>query len=152
MKRALACTILSLLSLTGLGVTALAHEEDEDRPIDPQRRQADYQDDREQSRYDGDRHSDREDRGNRLNYEVDHLNRMSAHVNRELRNYGAGRGLLRKYQHVQEEVSQLNNQFRRGEQFYNRRQLHAEVEHIHGELHGIEQALHVRANDLYQWR
>jgi hypothetical protein len=84
--------------------------------------------------------------------EIDHLNRMLVHVQGELRRYGADRHIWSEYQHVRAEVWQLNNQFRRGEQFHNRRRLRAEIEPLHGELHHIEQELHVRANEWYQWR
>jgi hypothetical protein len=121
------------LALVSFNQFATAHENDEDNPRH-------------------DRHQEFEHNGGGLDYEIDHLNRMLGHVQRELRQYGADRHIWSEYQHVRGEAWRLNRQFRRGEQFYNRRQLRAEIEHMHDELHHIEQELHVRAQEWYQWR
>lgn len=136
------------IALTGLALVsfyqvATAHEEDEDN------QRPDYQqsyDPRDAGR------QQFEHRGGGLEYEIDHLNRMLAHVQGELRRYGADRHIYGRYQHVRSEAYQVSNQFRRGEQYYNRRRLLGEIEHMHNELHHIEQELHVPANAYYQWR
>ena len=129
MNKNILAVVLTSLALVGFNQFATAHQEDEDHP----------------------RHEDHEG-GGRLAYEVNHLNQMLGHVQRELRRYGADRHIWSEYQHVRAEARQLNNQFNRGEQVYNRRRLRAEIEHMHGELHHIEQELHVRAEEWYRWR
>ncbi|MDQ6861892.1 MAG: hypothetical protein M3032_12145 [Verrucomicrobiota bacterium] len=84
--------------------------------------------------------------------DVDHLNGMMDHVRREMRTYGAGRRIQYQYEHLRAEARQLNYQFQRGDQYYDRSRLRAQIRHMHEELHAIEQNLHVRANELYQWR
>ena len=142
MNKNIFAVALTGLTLLGFSHLASAHEEDENNTRPDYQREDD-------PRYDGQQHSNR---GGGLSYEVDHLNRMSEHVQRELRRYGADRHISSEYQHIRRETWQLNSQFRRGEQFYNRRRLRSQIEHIHNELHHIEQELHVRANELYQWR
>lgn len=83
--------------------------------------------------------------------EVDHLNRMLAHVRNSMRRYGADRHAWQEYGHLQDEVRQINRQFRRGEQYYNRRRLRAQIEHMHDELHHLEEELKVPARFYYQW-
>ncbi len=83
--------------------------------------------------------------------EVDHLNGMLAHVQRSMRRYHAGRDVWRHYEHVQAEVRQISRQFRRGEQYYNRRQLRAQIDHMHDEMHGIEQQLDMPSSNYYRW-
>ena len=87
-----------------------------------------------------------------LRREVNHLNRMIDHVRGEMRAYGAGRRIRAQYEHIRAEGYRLNNQFRRGEQYYDRRRVRAQIEHMRAELRQIERNLHVRANNLYQWR
>lgn len=148
---------LLVLAVTGLALLsyappASAHEEDEANP-QPVAQQYDPRYDARQqydARDDGHQQFDHGGRG--LSYDVDHLNRMLAHVQGELRRYGADRHIAGEYQHLRAEANQLNNQFRRGEQYYNRRRLRAEIQHIHSELHHIEQELHVPSNAWYQWR
>ena len=94
----------------------------------------------------------RQDGLGRLQREINHLNRMMDHVRGEIRAYGGGRRIRAQYEHLRAEAYQLNNSFRRGEQYYDRRRLRAQIEHMHEELHQNEQNLHVRANDFYQWR
>ncbi len=131
------------LALVSFGQLASAHEEDEDTspPV--------YQQNND-PRYDARQQFDRG--GGRLRYEVDHLNRMLAHVQGELRRYRADRRIWGQYEHIRDEARRLNNQFRRGEQFYNRGQVRAQIEHMHDELHQIEQDLHVPSNAWYRWR
>lgn len=130
---------------------ASAHEPDEANPNGFERSpDSRYNDPRyEDARYD---RQDRFERGGRLQYEVDHLNGMLEHVQRELRRYGADRHIWAEYQHIRTEAWRLNNQLRRGEQYYNRWRVRAQVQHMHDELHHIEEELHVRANEWYRWR
>ena len=118
------------LGLVGLGGRASAHD-------------SDYRDDRRSEYHQS--HS----YGN-LRSEIDHVNRMYAHVRWQLRSYNAGRHLWREYEHLSGEVRQLNYEFNRG--YADRYRLRGEVEHIHGELHHIEVELRVRESDYYRWR
>lgn len=142
---------LFTIALTGLAlataVPSVSAHDEEEQTSRPVYRQHDEQ--QNDGRYDN---GDRFHRGGRLSSEVDHLNRMTEHVQRELRQYHGSRHIWSEYQHIRYETSRLNSQFRRGEQFYNRGRLHAEIEHIHGELHHLEQELHVRSGEWYQWR
>ena len=140
----------------GLALTASAHEQDEDvqESVEQQRTQETIYEQR------GPRGDDRrvfehrkdQDAVGRLNREVDHLNRMVDHVRAEMREYRADRHIRSEFEHLRAEAYDLNNQFRRGVQYYDRRRLRAQIEHMHGELHHIEQELHVRADGYYQWR
>ncbi len=76
---------------------------------------------------------------------------MLQHVEREMRRYRPDRHIRRQYQHIRAEAYELNNQFRRGAQYYDRRRLRAQIAHMHSELHHIEEELHVPANEYYQW-
>lgn len=136
-------------TLVSLGRVASAHDNEvaDPRFVDP--RVDSYQQSYDPRDND---HEQVDHRGGGLGYELDHLNGMLAHMQRELRRYGADGHILREYQHVRAEAYQVSNQFRRGEQFYNRRRLRGEVEHMHNELHHIEQELHVRADEWYRWR
>ncbi len=153
MKKTITTTAAAILSLAGFAFTAAAHDDNENIP---QQQQPGY----DQRGYDG--RSDygdhrgfehrRHDGLGKLQREVDHMNGMMAHVDREMREYRAGRHIWSEYGHLRAEAAQLNDQFRRGEQYYDRRRLRAEVEHMHGELHHIEQELRVRTEGYYQWR
>ncbi len=162
MKKFILYPLILAIGLVGSAFTASAHEEDEDaqpiyqpngqQPVYQQYRQeAVYQQYDQRPRYDGRERFDDRSGGRQLDYEVDHLNRMLAHVGRSLRTYRADRHIWREYQHLRAEAYQLNNQFRRGVQYYNPRRLRAQIQHMHDELHHIEQELHVRANDYYRW-
>ena len=157
------------LALVGFGQVALAHDEDEPTPppiyrqpqYDPQSGDPRYADPRyADPRYTDARYADPRDDGrrqfshggSRLDYEVDHLNQMMAHVQGEMQRYGADGHIRGEYQHLRAEARQVSYQFRRGEQFYNRDRLRAEIAHMHGELHPIEQELHGPANAWFQWR
>ncbi len=151
MKKIITTSATALLSLAGFALTATAHEEDENipqqQPIYEQRgddRRSDYGDHRV--------FEHRRSGLGELQREVDHMNGMMAHVEREMREYRAGRHIWSEYGHLRAEAAQLNNQFRRGEQYYDRHRLRAEIQHMHGELHHIEQELHARAEGYYQWR
>lgn len=134
------------LSLLGFGQLALAHEDDEENPRTIYRNndRRDYE-----PRYE---RADRFERGGRLQYEMDHLKRMLIHVDQEMRTYRADRHVWREYRQMRANAERLKDQLRRGEQYYNRGRVLAEIENLHSQLHHIEQELHVRANEWYQWR
>jgi hypothetical protein len=87
-----------------------------------------------------------------LDYQINHVNRMLAHVERLMRRHGAGPHIWREYRHVRFEVRQLNNQYHNSERYFDRRSLSAQIEHIHGELHHIERELNIRSGEWYRWR
>lgn len=145
MKKIITITAASVIAIAGLALTASAHEDDETR-VEQQRNQ-------EPIYERGPRYDDRrEDRGGRLEREVDHLNRMVDHVRAEMRAYRADRRIRYQYEHIRAEAYRLNSMFRRGAQYYDRRRVRAQIEHMHDELHQIELQLRVRAEGYYQWR
>src|SRR5256886_8745064 len=150
MKKIIAITAAAIMGAAGLAFTASAHdpEETDQARVDPRRT--------DETIYErGPLYDDRRkdwDAIPRLGRQVDHLNRMLDHVRAEMRAYGANRRIWSQYEHIRAEAWQLSNDFRRGVQFYDRRRLRAQIEHMHAELHSIEQQLHVRADRYYQWR
>ena len=88
----------------------------------------------------------------RLDSEINHVNRMVNHVERQMRRYNANRHIWREYQDVRSDVRRLNNQYHNGEQHTDRRRLRAQIEHIRNDLHSIERELHIRTSEWYQWR
>jgi hypothetical protein len=90
--------------------------------------------------------------GNRLDSEINHLNRMRGHVRWEVSYYRtrASSRLRREFVELSREIDHINWQFRHRD--YDRRRLRREIEHAHAELHRIEMELHVRARDYYLWR
>ncbi|MEY2481158.1 MAG: hypothetical protein QOI04_2085 [Verrucomicrobiota bacterium] len=122
------------LGLIGLGASASAQDYRQE-----------YQQDSRYERGDNYRsHSHRSLRG-----EVDHVNRMYAHVRGEMRAYGAGRHLWRQYEHLSGEIHHVNYVFNHRQ--FDPYRLQGEIEHIHGELHRIEQELRVRESGYYRW-
>lgn len=152
MKKIITITAAAIMGVAGLAFTASAHEPEEtDEPrVDPRRSDEPVYETRDDRRV-YDRRKDW-DAIPRLQRQVDHLNRMLDHVRAEMREYRASRRIWAHYEHVRSEASQLNADFRRGVQYYDRRRLRAQIEHMHDELHSIEQQLHVRADQYYQWR
>jgi len=162
MKKILTITAAAIMGVAGLAFTAAAHdpEENDQQRVDPRRPDETISDQRGDDRqnYDGqnydrrnyDRHKDW-DAIPRLRRQVDHLNRMLDHVRSEMRDYRADRRIWAHYEHIRAEAWQLNNDFRRGVQYYDRRRLRAQIEHMHDELHSIEGQLHVRADRYYRW-
>ena len=128
MKNSLLISAVIGFGLVGFGGAASAHDRD-----DRDGRGSDYRS-----------HSD----GN-LRSEVDHVNRMYAHVRWELRSYRAGRHIWREFEHLSGEIRQLNYQSNRG--YADRYRLQGLIEHIHAELHHIETELRVRDSDYYRW-
>lgn len=90
--------------------------------------------------------------GDRLDSEINHLNRMRGHVRWELGYYRARANprLRREFGELSREIDHINWQFRQRD--YDRRRLRREIERVHAELHRIEMELHVRARDYYLWR
>ena len=86
----------------------------------------------------------------RLRGEVNHLNRMMTHVERALRTYHAPKPVWREYERVRQEAAVVNIQLR--SKAIDRFRLGKDIEHMHAELHHIEEALHVPAQGYYQWR
>jgi hypothetical protein len=86
----------------------------------------------------------------RLKGEVEHLNRMMAHVERALKTYRAPKPIWREYEHVKQEAAVVNLQLR--SKAIDRFRLGKDIEHMHAELHHIEEALHVPAPQQYAWR
>lgn len=84
-----------------------------------------------------------------LQRKINHLNRMLAHVQWEMRSYGAGRHIWSEYRHLSREIDHVNYEFNRG--YVDRYHLEREIEHIHGELHHIELELRIRDRDYYRW-
>jgi len=151
MKKIISITASAILGLAGFAFTASAHEDDE---------RVEQQPNQDPTYERGPRYDDRRvfdprkdpDPIGRLNRQVEHLNRMVDHVRDEMRAYGANRRIRSQYEHIRAEAYELDRQFRRGVQYYNRSRLRAQIEHMHAELHQIEQQLHVRADGYYQWR
>ncbi len=143
MNRTILTVAVTCLAFAGFRNVAWAHEDDE-QDVQPV-----YQ---EYGQRSGHREFGRQPRGSRLDSEVHHLNRMLQHVEREMRRYRPDRHIRRQYQHIRAEAYELNHQFRRGAQYYDRRRLRAQIAHMHSELHHIEEDLHVPANEYYQWR
>ena len=86
----------------------------------------------------------------RLRGEVNHLNHMMTHVERALKTYRAPKPIWREYEHVRQEAAVVNLQLR--SKAIDRFRLGKDIEHMHAELHHIEEALHVPVQGYYQWR
>lgn len=178
MNKIFTITVATVLSFTGVALTASAHDEEEEaarleqQRIEQQRiQQTVYErggvrtniDERQgdegpgyERRPGADDHQVFQERrgggGGGLRREVDHLNRMMARVGDQLRTYGGGRRVRAQYEHLRAEASELNNQFQRGDQYYDRRRIRGQIEHMHAELHQIEQNMRVPVAQYYQWR
>ena len=84
-----------------------------------------------------------------LRSEINHVNRMYAHVRWQLRRYSAGPHLWREYRHISREIDRVNYEYNRGS--FDRYRLQRDIEHVHSELHQIELELRVRGSDYYRW-
>ncbi len=154
MKKLIKFSAIVLLGMTCAALPAMAHENDEQ---DQQNDERVYTPNAQFQRYDGNREGydgrprRRGDGLGQLQREVDHLNGMVAHVRNSMRRYGADRHMWQEYGHLQAEVRQLNSQFQRGEQYYNRSRLRAQIAHMHDELHHLEEELHMPSTNYFQW-
>lgn len=125
MKKLILTVVLGL----GLGsVSAFAHEDE-------------YGDD-QRSQYMPVRH-------NQTAYEINHINRMFAHVRWQASRYGADWWTRRQIRHVSRELNHVNWEYQTGR--FSWYHLRGEIEHIHNELHNIELRLRVRPHDYYRW-
>jgi hypothetical protein len=131
MKKLTAISALLAVGLAGFGVAA-SGQDDESRMING----------REQTY-----HPIAVDR---LKGEVNHLNRMMTHVERALRTYHAPKPVWAEYERVRQEAAAVNLQLR--SKAIDRFRLGKDIEHMHAELHHIEEALHVPVQGYYQWR
>jgi len=88
----------------------------------------------------------------RLDAEINHLNRMRGHVRWELNYYRAraNRQIRHDFARLSREVDHVNWEYR--QRGYDRRHLQREVERLHAALHDIETRLRVRTWDYYHWR
>ena len=86
----------------------------------------------------------------RLLGEVNHLNRMMTHVERALRTSHAPKPIWREYERVRQEAAVVNLQLR--SKAIDRFRLGKDIEHMHAELHHIEEELHIPVQGYYQWR
>ena len=121
---------IALIIALGLGLIApvFAHEQETDGS--------------RESNYSSIRHD-------RLNSEINHINRMLSHVRGEADRYGAGRHIRRQLTRAAVDIDHINRRARGP--FLDRMHVRREIERVHGLLHHIEQELHVRANDFYRW-
>jgi len=87
---------------------------------------------------------------NRLDAEINHLNRMRGHVRWQLGHYRANSSIRRDFARLSREIDHVNWEYR--QHGYDRRHLHREVERLHAALHDIETRLRVRTWDYYHWR
>jgi hypothetical protein len=88
-------------------------------------------------------------RRDQVDWHLDHLNRMLAHVRWELSRYRGDWRLRREVGRISSEVSRINWCARHGWEGWRTRR---EVERLHNELHRIEEQLHVRRGDWYRWQ
>lgn len=122
-------TLFIALGLAFTSAPAFAHD-DEDR----------YDD--EHSHYAPARHDE-------SRYEIDHLNRMYAHVRSHMGRYGTPWWARRELAHISGELSHVNWEYHTGR--FGWYHLRGEVEHIHNELHNLELRLHFEPRYYYHW-
>ena len=87
--------------------------------------------------------------GDRLDWQINRMNRMLAHVRWELTRYRGDWRLRREVSRISSEVNRVNWRHRHGWDSY---RLRREVERLRAELHNIELRLHVRSGDWYRWQ
>ena len=85
----------------------------------------------------------------RLDWQVNRLNRMLTHVRWELSRYRGDWRLRREVDRISSAVNRVNYRHRHG---YDTSRLRREVESLRYRLHRIEEQLHVRSNDWYRWQ
>jgi hypothetical protein len=88
-------------------------------------------------------------RHNQTAYEINHINRMLAHVQRQMARYGADWRTRRLVRHISGEVNHVNWEYQTGR--FSWYHLRDEIEHIHSELHNVELRLQFRQRDYYRW-
>ena len=88
----------------------------------------------------------------RLDAEVNHLNRMRGHVRWQLNYYQARATppIRRDFVRISREIEHVNSEFKKRD--YDRAHLRREVERLHADLHDIETRLRIRKSDYYRWQ
>lgn len=83
-----------------------------------------------------------------LDWRINHLNRMLAHVRWQLSRYRGDWHLRREVDRISVQVNRVNWRYRHG---YDTWRLRREIDSLRYELHQIEMRLHVRYDDYYRW-
>lgn len=81
---------------------------------------------------------------------VNHLNRMVGHVRWQLSRYHGDASVRREFADIRRDVDRVNWAYKNGK--YDRRKLRGEIDALHARLHQLEDRMHVRKNDYYNWR
>jgi chromosome segregation ATPase len=129
--KSFALTILMACALSGTCVSVFAH-------------------DREYRNDDNDRSEYTQVRWDRLESELNHLNRMVGHVRWELGRYRADWQSRREFESIRRQVDRVNWKYRNNA--YDRRDLRREIERLHADLHNLEVRLRAKSWDYYRWR
>jgi hypothetical protein len=83
-----------------------------------------------------------------LEWRVERLNRMLAHVRWEVSRYRGDWQLRREVDRISAQVNRVDWRYRHGFDSWRLRQ---EIDSLRSELHQIEVRLHVRYGDYYRW-
>jgi len=83
-----------------------------------------------------------------LDWRIDRLNRMLAHVRWELSRYRGDWRLRRELDRISVQVNRVNWRYRHG---FDSRRLRREIDSLRYELRQIEVLLRVRGADYYRW-
>jgi hypothetical protein len=86
----------------------------------------------------------------RLESDINHLNRMRGHVRWLFRNYHSKQPIRNDFFAVSHEIDRINGESKQGH--VDRRKLRRDVDHAHSELHRIETVLKAKPSDYYLWR
>jgi len=89
-------------------------------------------------------------RWDRLDREINHLNRMLGHVRWEIGRYHANWQIRQDYARIRGEAERVNSRFQQRD--FNRRELRREIARLHSDLHNLEVQLRARTWDYYSWR
>jgi len=85
---------------------------------------------------------------NGLDWRVNRLNRMLAHVRWEVSRYRGDWRLRREVDRISGAVSRVNWRYRHG---YDNWRLRSEIDNLRDQLHQIEMRLHTHRGDYYRW-
>jgi hypothetical protein len=85
---------------------------------------------------------------NGLDWRVDRLNRMLAHVRWEVNRYRGDWRLRREVDRIAANVNRVNWRYRHG---YDNYRLRREIDSLRYELRRIEERLHSHRGDYYRW-
>ena len=88
----------------------------------------------------------------RLNAEINHLNRMRGQVRWQLNYYRARATpeMRRDFARISREIDHVNSETKQRD--HDPRHLRHEIERLRADLHDIETRLHIRKSDYYQWQ